>query len=177
MLQGSRIGNFSCRMAHSCSPSCFTVAMGAGPQLTLAIYTTRSVAQVCIFRFLQQANSSQILNCLCPGLDAACPPNSGEKKVWTALGGVFVKRPDNVMDAISLQGREDTLSNGEATDKSSARQLQCWPTTRSFCIVLTIAHCCFRATGRGADAGQWAGSRKRERAAHGGVPLLAFWSL
>lgn len=40
------MGNFSCRMAHSCSPTCFTVTMGAGPQLTLAIYTTRPVAQV-----------------------------------------------------------------------------------------------------------------------------------
>jgi hypothetical protein len=40
------MGNFSCRMAHSCNPTCFTVTMGAGPQLTLAIYTTRAVAQV-----------------------------------------------------------------------------------------------------------------------------------
>lgn len=46
VLQGARMGNISCRMAHSCSPTCFTVTMGAGPQLTLAIYTTRAVAQV-----------------------------------------------------------------------------------------------------------------------------------
>jgi hypothetical protein len=47
VLQGARMGNISCRMAHSCSPTCFTVTMGAGPQLTLAIYTTRAVAQAC----------------------------------------------------------------------------------------------------------------------------------
>ena len=44
--QASLRGNFTARFAHSCAPSCRTITMVAGGQLTLAIYTTRAVAEV-----------------------------------------------------------------------------------------------------------------------------------
>lgn len=56
LVQASQKGCFSARMAHSCTPSCRTITMVAGGQLTLAIYTTRCVAQV---RFISSCINSK----------------------------------------------------------------------------------------------------------------------